>query len=131
MGKKIAVLMGGMSSEREVSLKTGAAVVKALKSKNYEVSEIDVGRDLAQKLAEIRPDIAFIALHGTYGEDGCVQGLLEIMGIPYTHSSFTASAIAMDKEISQNIFKNAGLKIADSTAVEIDEIKPGLCRIHL
>lgn len=122
MAKHVAVLLGGMSSEREVSLRTGAAVVKALKSKGYKVTEIDVSADLAARLAEIKPDTAYIALHGTYGEDGCVQGLLEIMGIPYTHSSVTASAIAMDKEITQNIFKNAGLKTANSTAAEISEI---------
>lgn len=120
--KTIAVLMGGMSSEREVSLKTGAAVAKGLKNKGYNVVEIDVAKDLPERLASIRPDVAFIALHGTYGEDGCVQGLLEIMQVPYTHSSFTASAIAMDKEITQGIFKNAGLKVANSTAAEIDEI---------
>ncbi len=122
MTKHIAVLMGGMSSEREVSLRSGAAVVKALKNKGYKVSEIDVSHDLAAKLAVVKPDICFIALHGTYGEDGCVQGLLEILGIPYTHSGVTASAMAMDKEITQNIFKNAGLKIAGSRAVEIGEI---------
>jgi len=122
MAKHIVVLMGGMSSEREVSLRSGAAVAKALKTKDYKVSEIDVSHDLPAQLLAVRPDICFIALHGTYGEDGCVQGLLEIMGIPYTHSPVTASAIAMDKEITQNIFKNAGLKIADSLAAEIDEI---------
>ena len=122
MVKHIAVLMGGMSSEREVSLRSGGAVAKALKNKSYKVSEVDVGHDLPAKLAQIKPDIAFIALHGTYGEDGCVQGLLEIMGIPYTHSSVTASAIAMDKEITQNIFKNAGMKVANSQAAEISEI---------
>lgn len=120
--KHIAVLMGGMSSEREVSLKTGVAVAKALKRKDFLVSEIDVKEDLAEQLTKIKPDVAFIALHGTYGEDGCVQGLLEIMKIPYTHSGVTTSAIAIDKEITQNIFKNAGLKIADSRAAEIGEI---------
>ena len=123
MVQHIAVLLGGMSSEREVSLRSGAAVVKALKSRGYKVSEVDVSREIPGQLAALKPDVAFIALHGTYGEDGCVQGLLEIMGIPYTHSGFASAAVAMDKELSQALFEKAGLKIAGSKAAEIDEIE--------
>lgn len=107
--KHVAVLKGGMSKEREVSLSTGKGVTKALKSLGYKVTEIDVGHDIANKLSEVKPDIAFIALHGTYGEDGCIQGLLEIMQIPYTHSGVTASAIAMNKPLAKIIMKEAGI----------------------
>jgi len=120
--KKIAVLEGGLSSEREVSIKSGAAVKKALKSLGFEVVGIDAGYDLAEQLAKVKPDIAFIALHGTYGEDGCVQGLLEFMKIPYTHSSITSSAIAMNKEMTQIILRNAGIRIANNFCGEITEI---------
>lgn len=120
--KKIAVLEGGLSSEREVSLKTGAAVKKALTSLGFDVVAIDAGYDLADQLTKAKPDIAFIALHGTYGEDGCVQGLLEFMQIPYTHSSITASAIAMNKEATQIILKNSGINVAKNFCGEIAEI---------
>ncbi len=123
MSKHIAVLSGGMSSEREVSLRSGAAVAKALRQKFKKVTEIDVGEDLAQKLLKIRPDVAFIALHGTYGEDGCVQGLLEFLGIPYTHSSVTSAAVAMDKELSNAAFQQAGLVVPKTVYGEINEIK--------
>ena len=122
MTKKIAVLEGGLSSEREVSLRTGAAVKKALGGLGYEIVAIDVSYDLAQKLAEAKPDVAFIALHGTYGEDGCVQGLLEFMQIPYTHSSITSSAIAMDKEMTQIILRNGGVNVARNYTGDISEI---------
>jgi D-alanine-D-alanine ligase len=122
MTKKIAVLEGGLSSEREVSLNSGKAVKKALTSLGYEVVAIDAGYDLAQQLVKAKPDAAFIALHGTYGEDGCVQGLLEFMQIPYTHSSITASAIAMDKEMTQMILRCAGVSVARNYTGEIDEI---------
>src|SRR5687767_3678636 len=121
MSKKIAVLEGGLSSEREVSLKSGAAIKKALTSLGYNVAAIDVGYDLAQKLADAEPDLAFIALHGTYGEDGCVQGLLEFMQIPYTHSSITSSAIAMDKEMTQIIPRNGGVNVAKNFTGDISE----------
>lgn len=122
MSKRIAVLEGGLSSEREVSLNTGKAVKKALTGLGYEVIAIDAGYDLAQKLAEAKPDVAFIALHGTYGEDGCVQGLLEFMQIPYTHSSITSSAIAMDKEQTQILLRNGGVNVAKNFTGEISEI---------
>ncbi len=105
MAKHVAVLMGGMSGEREVSLSSGKGVVGALKQSGYKVTAIDVGRDIAKKLQEVKPDVAFIALHGTYGEDGSIQGLLEILKIPYTHSGVLASAVAMDKPIAKMVFE--------------------------
>lgn len=124
--KHIAVLMGGLSAEREVSLNSGKAVSKALTELGYKVTDIDASHDLAQKLAEIKPDIAFNALHGTYGEDGSVQGLLEFMQIPYTHSGVGASAICMNKEYTQRILKSSGLKIAENKFCNILEVKPGI-----
>jgi D-alanine-D-alanine ligase len=103
--KKIGVLMGGLSSEREVSLKTGEAVSTALKQAGYKVITIDVGRDVGQKLVAEQIDIAFIALHGKYGEDGIIQGILEFLNIPYTGSSVLASSLAMDKSVSKEIFE--------------------------
>ena len=97
MRRHVAVLMGGWSAEREVSLVSGAAAGEALRARGYRVSEIDVGRDLPQRLAELEPDVVYNALHGRFGEDGTVQGLLEIMGIPYTHSGVLASSLAMNK----------------------------------
>lgn len=101
--KKIGVLLGGLSAEREISLKTGAAVVSALQKKGYKVAAVDADRNLAAKLVARHIDIAFIALHGRYGEDGCVQGLLEVMGIPYTGSGVQASAVCMDKVAAKQV----------------------------
>lgn len=101
--KKIGVLMGGISAEREISLRTGNAVLAALKEKGYKAIGIDAGRDLATVLLKKKIDVAFLALHGRYGEDGCVQGLLEVMGIPYTGSGVQASSIAMDKVSAKKI----------------------------
>ena len=95
--KHVAVLLGGLSAERKVSLDSGAACAQALDSIGYKVTRLDAGRDLAQRLAEVQPEVCFNALHGRWGEDGCVQGLLELMGIPYTHSGVLASALAMHK----------------------------------
>ena len=97
MTAHVAVLMGGWSSEREVSLASGKACSAALRVAGYRVSEIDVDRDIGNVLAKTRPDICFNALHGPMGEDGNIQGLLNIMGIPYTHSGVQASALAIDK----------------------------------
>ena len=94
----VAVLKGGMSAEREVSLRSGAACAEALRGEGYRVTEIDAGRDIADQLAKLKPDAAFNALHGKFGEDGCVQGILEMLGLPYTHSGVLASALAMHKE---------------------------------
>jgi D-alanine-D-alanine ligase len=110
--KKIGVLMGGLSAEREVSLKSGAAVLAALQSRGYRAVGIDVGRDLPEKLVSEGIEAAFIALHGRFGEDGSIQGLLELMGIPYTGSGVLASALAMNKVYSKVVFRAAGLTIA-------------------
>src|SRR5690606_24180351 len=104
MAKHVAVLKGGWSHEREVSLNSGAQCAEALRKAGYRVTEIDVGRDVAQVLAELKPDVAFNALHGRFGEDGTMQGLLEILGIPYTHSGVLASAVAMDKHQAKVMF---------------------------
>jgi D-alanine-D-alanine ligase len=109
--KKIGVLMGGLSAERDVSLKSGTAVHKALLESGYNAVAIDVGRDLAGRLAEEKIAVAFICLHGRYGEDGAVQGLLELMAIPYTGSGVLASALAMDKIFAKKIFAASGMTI--------------------
>lgn len=96
-GKRVGVLLGGMSAERAVSLKSGKAVAGALRRRGWDTVEIDVGRDLPRRLVEERVDVAWLALHGRFGEDGCVQGLCEVMGVPYTGSGVRASAVCMDK----------------------------------
>lgn len=95
-GKHVAVLMGGFSSERPVSLSSGEACARALEGEGYRVTRVDVDRNIASVLSELRPDVAFNALHGPYGEDGFIQGILEYLNIPYTHSGVLASALAMD-----------------------------------
>lgn len=110
--KKIGVLMGGLSAEREVSLKSGAAVHQALLGRGYNAVAIDVGRDAAQVLARESVELAFICLHGRLGEDGAVQGLLEVMGIPYTGSGVLASALAMNKIFAKTVFHASGLTVA-------------------
>lgn len=115
--KKIGVLMGGLSAEREVSLKSGAAVHKALLAKGYNAVAVDVGRDLAGQLAAEKIEVAFVCLHGRYGEDGAVQGLLELAGIPYTGSGVLASALAMDKVFAKKIFAASGLTITPYVVV--------------
>ena len=95
-GKKVAVLYGGLSSERDVSLNTGKAIAKALESRGHDVALVDVDRDVATRLRELGAAVAFNALHGRFGEDGCIQGLLEAMAIPYTGSGVLASAVGMD-----------------------------------
>jgi D-alanine-D-alanine ligase len=113
----VAVLKGGLSAEREVSLNSGAAVGEALLQQGYTVTEIDVDRDLSSRLQELEPEICFNALHGKFGEDGCVQGLLELLGIPYTHSGVLASALAMHKERAKDIMKLAGVPVAEAKLV--------------
>ena len=105
----VAVLMGGLSSEREVSLDSGRLCADALEGQVAKVSRVDAGRDLAQVLAELKPDVVFNALHGAWGEDGCVQGILETLAIPYTHSGVLASALAMDKDKSKAVLRAAGV----------------------
>lgn len=127
MTKHVAVLMGGWSAEREVSLVSGAAVTNALHAKGYEVTPIDVQRDMGALLTRLypRPDVVFNALHGRYGEDGCVQGLLDILGIPYTHSGLLASALAMDKPMSKRLFAAAGITVAEDKVVHREAVLKG------
>jgi len=113
----VAVLLGGLSAEREVSLASGKACADALETQGFKVTRIDVGVDLAERLSEVKPDVCFNALHGRWGEDGCVQGLLEIMQIPYTHSGVLASAVAMHKEHAKLVFAKAGVPVAESRIV--------------
>jgi D-alanine-D-alanine ligase len=110
-GRHVAVLLGGLSPEREVSLVSGEACAQALERCGARVSRVDAGRDLAQRLAELKPDVAFNALHGAWGEDGCVQGVLETLAIPYTHSGVLASALAMDKAKSKAVLAAAGVRV--------------------
>ncbi len=110
----MAVLMGGPSAEREVSLSSGRECAKALRAAGYDVAEIDAGADLAERLRALRPDVVFNALHGRWGEDGCVQGILEWLRLPYTHSGVLASALAMDKTRAKAAYKAAGLPVVES-----------------
>ncbi len=119
--KKTAVLMGGLSEEREVSLKSGSAVHQALLSRGYNALAIDVNRDISRVLAREQVEIAFIALHGRYGEDGAIQGLLELMDIPYTGSGVLASALALNKIYAKAAFRAAGLKVAPYTVLRRGE----------
>lgn len=125
MTKHVAVLMGGWSAEREVSLVSGAAVTKALQEEGYDVAAIDVQRDMGTLLTRLypKPDVVFNALHGRFGEDGCVQGLLDILNIPYTHSGLLASALAMDKVMSKRLFEMAGIPVADHIIATAEEIR--------
>lgn len=109
--KRIGVLMGGLSAERAVSLETGAAVAEALESRGYDTVRLDVDHAICQRLTESRVEVAFVALHGRYGEDGCIQGLLEALGTPYTGSGVLASALAMDKLASKMAFEAHGLRV--------------------
>jgi D-alanine-D-alanine ligase len=113
----VTVLMGGWSAEREVSLRSGKACADALESAGYTVTRMDAGRDLAAQLARLRPEVCFNALHGRWGEDGCVQGLLEILAIPYTHSGVRASALAMHKEHAKDVMRAAGIPVPDGRIV--------------
>ena len=119
MRRHVAVLMGGWSAEREVSLVSGQAAVEALRERGWRVSPIDVGRDLPARLAELRPDVVYNALHGRYGEDGTVQGVLEIMGIPYSHSGVLASSLAMNKAMAKRLFATAGLRCAEGVVTTV------------
>jgi len=113
----VAVLMGGLSAEREVSLNSGKACAEALESAGYMVTRIDAGRDLPEQLRQTKPDACFNALHGRWGEDGCVQGLLELLAIPYTHSGVLASALAMHKDRAKATLLAAGVPVADGKVV--------------
>ena len=126
--KSVAVLMGGWSAEREVSLVSGKGCAAALREKGYDVKEIDVKRDLDDLTAQLtpRPDVVFNALHGKLGEDGCIQGVLEIMGIPYTHSGPMASSLAMNKQKSKEIMMTAGVPCPEGHLVTIDDIRKNI-----
>ena len=119
------VLKGGLSAEREVSLVSGRECANALRRAGYEVVEIDAGRDVARALNDSTPDAVFNALHGRWGEDGCVQGILEWMSIPYTHSGVLASSLAMDKTRTKDAYRAAGLPVADSLIVPREEVIAG------
>jgi D-alanine-D-alanine ligase len=113
MGKHIAVLMGGWSAEREVSLRSGKACADALARQGYTVTRIDVGRDIAGVLGTVQPDVALNVLHGRPGEDGTLQGLLEILALPYSHSGVLASAIAMQKDVAKELFRAAAIPVPE------------------
>ena len=113
----VAVILGGWSAEREVSLASGNPCADALESEGYRVTRIDATHDLAQQVKEAAPDVVFNALHGRWGEDGCVQGIMECLQIPYTHSGVLASALAMNKEAAKVVMKAAGIPVAESIVV--------------
>jgi D-alanine-D-alanine ligase len=117
MTKHVAVLMGGLSNERPVSLSTAA-----LRNAGYRVTEVDVGYDIAERLREVAPDVAFNALHGRFGEDGTIQGVLEFLRIPYTHSGVLASALAMDKHQAKIMLKAAGIPVTDHVIASRGEV---------
>ncbi|WP_432449877.1 D-alanine--D-alanine ligase [Aliiroseovarius marinus] len=120
---KVVVLLGGPSAEREVSLVSGDECAKALRDEGFDVVEIDAGPDLAERLRAEAPDVVFNALHGRWGEDGCVQGVLEWLQIPYTHSGVLASSLAMDKERAKGVFRAAGLPVVDSLLASKSEVE--------
>ena len=129
--KRIGVLLGGVSSEREISLKTGEAVLAALTARGYDAIGVPVTRDVARQVQDAAIDVAFLALHGKYGEDGCVQGVLELLGIPYTGSDVLASALAMNKVKAKEIFRLHNLPtpsyyvVRESDVARLDEIHGG------
>ena len=127
MKRRVAVLKGGWSAEREVSLVSGAACAEALRAAGYQVNEIDVKRDPKGFLDQLSPlpDVVFNALHGRYGEDGCIQGMLDILGVPYTHSGLLASALAMHKPMSKRLFADAGIPVAEHLVVDRDRVMEG------
>ena len=120
--KVVAVLMGGPGAERKVSLSTGQECASALRHAGYSVVEIDAGPDLVKDLQRAAPDVVFNALHGRWGEDGCVQGLLEWMGLPYTHSGVLCSALAMDKDKTKQLFRSVGLPVVDNLLMARDKL---------
>ena len=121
--KHVAVLLGGFSSERPVSLSSGNACADALEQAGYRISRVDVGRDVGSVLAALKPDVVFNALHGPFGEDGTIQGILEYLGIPYTHSGVLGSALAMNKQLAKKIAKAAGIPVAESRVINRFTIK--------
>ena len=122
MTKHVAVLMGGLSNERPVSLSSGKGCAEALRAAGYRVTEVDVGYDIAERLRDLAPDVAFNALHGRFGEDGTIQGVLEFLRIPYTHSGVLASALAMDKHQAKIMLKAAGVPVTDHVIASRAEV---------
>ena len=118
----VAVLMGGRGAERDVSISTGYECAAALRHVGYTVVEIDANVNLVENLMKIAPDVVFNALHGRWGEDGCVQGILEWLEIPYTHSGILPSALAMDKQKAKDLFRNTGLPVAESFLVSSNSV---------
>lgn len=121
----VAVLMGGWSAERDVSLTSGTGVADALESLGHRVTRIDMDRDVAVKLAEARPDVVFNALHGTPGEDGSIQGMLDLMGLRYTHSGLVTSVIAIDKELTKQALVPHGIRMPEGKVVTREELYRG------
>jgi D-alanine-D-alanine ligase len=119
----VAVIMGGPSAEREVSLSSGRECAAALRDAGFDVVEVEASRDLCARLTELKPDVVFNGLHGRWGEDGCVQGMLEWLRIPYTHSGVLASALAMDKERTKAAYRAAGLPVAESVLARREEVR--------
>jgi D-alanine-D-alanine ligase len=117
MAKHVAVLMGGLSAEREISLRSGRACAQALEEQGFRVTPVDVGHDVANVLAKLQPDAAFNALHGKFGEDGCIQGVLELLRIPYTHSGVLASSVAMQKDVAKVVMAAAGVPVPKGRVV--------------
>ena len=120
--KHIVVLMGGWSAEREVSLTSGKGIAEALRRLGHRVTEIDMGRDVAARLLEAKPDLVFNALHGTPGEDGTVQGMLDLMGIPYTHSGLETSVIAIDKQLTKQVLTAAGIRMPAGEVIDAKSV---------
>jgi D-alanine-D-alanine ligase len=123
--KHVAVLMGGFSSEREISLRSGEACALALEGEGFRVTRVDVGHDVAQVLSALKPDVAFNALHGRFGEDGCIQGVLEILRIPYTHSGVLASSLAMKKDVAKTVMAAGGVPVPKGRVVHRLEAAKG------
>lgn len=122
MIRRVAVLMGGRSAEREVSLVSGEACARVLEERGHRVSRVDAAEDLPERLRALKPEVVFNALHGRYGEDGRVQGLLDLMGIPYTHSGVLASALAMDKPMAKRVFASAGLRCPPGVETSLEAL---------
>lgn len=121
----VAVLMGGWSSEREVSLRSGKACADALERKGYRVTRVDVKRDIATVLESLKPDAALVMLHGRPGEDGTIQGVLETLGIPYSHSGVLASSLAMQKDLAKTVMATAGVPVAEGVTLSRAEVAKG------
>ncbi|MDO9489061.1 MAG: D-alanine--D-alanine ligase [Sphingomonadaceae bacterium] len=123
--KHVVVLMGGWSAEREVSLTSGRGIADALRQLGHRVTEIDMGRDVAARLLEAKPDVVFNALHGTPGEDGTVQGMLDLMGIPYTHSGLATSVVAIDKGLTKQVLSRAGVRMPGGKVIDAKSVHDG------